>query len=150
MSVTLETGSLQSSNECTQVDMARSLALVSDILPFNKCAPTGSVYTNGVGADCDVLVLGSKRDLYTLFSYGFRKCAATEYDAATSSDWTALRYGDTNVILVYCPELFKRWKSAGEVCRWLASTTKVQRVVLHEMIKNCVSMEVAIERATAG
>ena len=133
---------------CTQADMDKALEYVRGVLPYNSMCPTGSVYTNGVGNDCDVLVYGAKEDLIPLRAAGFVRCSATEYGDATSSDWTAIRLGSINVLLCYCPELYKRWKSAAEVCRWLGHTTKAQRIVLHEMIKNCVDMEVALERAT--
>lgn len=142
MSVSIETGG------CTKADMDTALSLVSEALPFNMMCPTGSVYTNGSGNDCDVLVCGEKADLYKLLQLGYTKCAATDY--AHSSDWTAVRLGNVNVILCYCYELYKRWQSAGEVCAWIGNTTKWQRIVLHEMIKNCVDKETAIVRATAA
>ena len=144
MNVSIETGG------CTKADMGTALRLVSEALPFNIMCPTGSVYTNGSGNDCDVLVHGDRADLYKLLQLGYTKCADTEYGDAYSSDWVAVRLGDVNVILCYCPELYKRWQSAGEVCAWLGNTTKWQRIVLHEMIKNCVDKETAIDRATAA
>lgn len=144
MNVSIETGG------CTRADMDTALRLVSEALPTNVMCPTGSVYTNGYGNDCDVLVYGDKADLFKLRRLGYSACAATEYDDTSSPDWTAVRLGNVNVLLCYCPELYTRWRSAGEVCAWLGNTTKWQRIVLHEMIKNCVDKETAIVRATTA
>lgn len=143
MSVTLETG-----GACGPVEMRKALAEIGTLLPWNEFTPTGSVYTNGAGNDCDVLVLGSFADRQTLELAGFTVCCDTEYGDATSSEWVALRRGDVNVLLCFTSGLYARWKSAAEVCRWLAPTTKQQRIILHEIIKNLASMEVAFERAT--
>lgn len=135
----------------TNVDMPRALQEVQSILGiYRDIRPTGSVYTNGEGADLDVLVHGTHADCCALFRAGFNQCANTEYGDASSAQWTALRRGDVNVLLCYCPELFNRWAAAAEVCRWVGSTTKAQRVVIHEIVKNLASVEVAIERATVS
>lgn len=144
MSVTIESGT------CSPEDMRKAIAEVEAVLGvFIELRPTGSVYTNGMGNDCDVLVLGSLRDRYTLVSAGYEVCGATAYGDASSSDWVALRRGNVNVLLCYSAELYSRWAAAAEVCKWLGGCTKQQRVLVHELVKNHCSLEEAYARAAA-
>ncbi len=137
------------SGTCTQADMDAALREVRAILPFLMMTPTGSVYTNGLGKDCDVLVSGTYRDKSALIAAGFKVCAATEYGDESSSAWVALRKGNINVLLCFSYDLYMRWVVAAEVCKWLRVTTKQQRVVIHEIVKNQVSMESACARASS-
>ena len=121
----------------TQDDLASAVEYVSGLYKGTLVEGTGSVYTNGTGADLDVLVLSL--DPTPLLKNGFIPCCADGY----GGDFRAYRNGDINVILVGDPDFLRRWQIAAKVCRYLGTFNKEQRALIHTMCKYNLTHEEA-------
>lgn len=123
----------------TQDDLANAVGYVNYLYKGTSALVegTGSVYTNGTGADLDVLVLSL--DPAPLLANGFIPCCEDGY----GSDFRAYRNGDINVILVGDMEFFIKWEIAAKVCRYLGTCDKVQRALIHTMCKYNLTHEEA-------
>jgi len=141
MSVPEETGlsSLPEVLALTQADLARAVEYVEGLYKGTLALVegTGSVYTNGTGADLDVLVLSLNPA--PLLTNGFTPCCADGY----GGDFRAYRNGDINVILVGDMEFFIKWEIAAKVCRYLGTCDKTQRALIHTMCKYNLTHEEA-------
>lgn len=142
MSVPEETGlssMLPDIPALTQDDLARAVEYVEGLYKGTLALVegTGSVYTNGTGADLDVLVLSL--DPTPLLNNGFIPCCADGY----GGDFRAYRNGDVNVILVSDMEFFVKWEIAAKVCRYLGTCNKEQRALIHTMCKYNLTHEEA-------
>ena len=123
----------------TRDDLARAVEYVEGLYKGThaRVEGTGSVYTNGTGADLDVLVLSL--DPAPLLTNGFIPCCADGY----GGDFRAYRNGDVNVILVGNIEFFMKWEIAAKVCRYLGTCNKEERVLIHTMCKYNLTHEEA-------
>lgn len=122
-----------------------------------RAALVGSTYTDGAGADRDILVLLREHefkdvDLMTAVR-GLQRLGwevhptADEYGLATQGgyDFASLRSEDVNLLLVDNRAVFDRWVYAAEVCRIVAAhtggTTRELRVALHRYIMDEESVD---------
>ena len=104
--------------------------------------------------DVDVIVLlnGGMDPAYWAPNTGvgrvFESCALEEYESGDSLLWAAKRCGSINLICTIDPEWYSKFTQADEVVCALRLREKVQRIIVHRVVRDSLEAEAAIIEAT--
>lgn len=122
--------------------LAEAIAYAREIFGWKKqLQGVGSVAILGEGADCDVIIKTNslpKDEKLLIEKHGFVKCGG-EYDI-NPDDWTALRKGGVNFILIHKAKHYNSFVSAVEFCsslhkRGCKMDSKEIRKFIHEYFR---------------
>lgn len=70
-----------------------------------------------------------------------------EYDTALS-EWGAIRRENVNLMITHSRAFFEGFKMAAQVCKVLRLQSKLERIAVHRVVRDCMSADEA--RAAAG
>lgn len=104
-----------------------------------SCYLVGSCEIQGEGKDVDVMVsvftavhAASVADY--LKSTGYIEQEVLDSESYGPGDFRSLRRNDVNVLLVWTSDVAQKWKTAVEVCKYVKTQTREQRVAIHKIV----------------
>jgi hypothetical protein len=96
--------------------------------------PTGSTYTNGSGADVDIVRFTEDpvQERAALLAAGFEMCGEEDYTSpiGTPDAFFAVRKGLLNIIVVWEYLTYLRWVGFTEIAAKIGCLDKVERIAL--------------------
>lgn len=96
--------------------------------------PTGSTYTNGYGADVDIVRFTEDptAEREALLAAGFTLCGEEDYSSSvgTPDAFFAVRKGLLNIIVVWDYLSYIRWVGFTEIAAKIGCLDKVERIAL--------------------
>lgn len=103
------------------------------------CCLVGSCEIQGEGNDVDVMVsafAAHHADPIAdyLKSTGFIEQEVLDSEEYGPGDFRSLRKNDVNVLLVWESDVRDKWIAAVEVCKYVETKTREQRVAIHKII----------------
>lgn len=98
--------------------------------------PTGSTYTNGAGADVDIVRFTEDptAERAALLADGFTLCGGEESYSLDGDTFFAVRRGLLNIIVVWDYLLYLRWVAFSEVAAKIGTLEKVERIELSKAL----------------
>lgn len=98
--------------------------------------PTGSTYTNGLGADVDIVRFTEDpvAERAALLADGFSLCNGDESYNLDNDTFFAVRRDLLNIIVVWDYMLYLRWVAFSEVAAKIGTLDKVERIALSQAI----------------
>lgn len=105
-------------------------------MPWTQDWPTGSTYTNGSGADVDIVRFtenptATRADL---LADGFTLCNGDESYSLDGDTFFAVRKDLLNIIVVWDYLLYLRWVAFSEVAASIGTFDKVERITLSQAL----------------
>lgn len=98
--------------------------------------PTGSTYTNGCGADVDIVRFTEDpvAERAALLADGFALCNGDESYSLDDDTFFAVRRDLLNIIVVWDYMLYLRWVAFSEVAAKIGTLDKVERIALSQAL----------------
>lgn len=98
--------------------------------------PTGSTYTNGSGADVDIVRFTEDpvAERAAMIENGFDLCGVGESYSLDGDTFFAVRKGMLNIIVVWDYMLYLRWVAFSEVAAKIGTLDKVERIALSQAL----------------
>lgn len=105
-------------------------------MPWTQDWPTGSTYTNGAGADVDIVRFTEdpQETRAELLAAGFSLCNGDESYSLDGDTFFAVRKDLLNIIVVWDYLLYLRWVAFSEVAAKIGSLDKVERIALSQAL----------------
>lgn len=105
-------------------------------MPWIQDWPTGSTYTNGSGADVDIVRFTEDPQVTRadLLADGFTLCNGDESYSLDGDTFFAVRKDLLNIIVVWDYLLYLRWVAFSEVAAKIGALDKVERIALSQAL----------------
>lgn len=105
-------------------------------MPWTQDWPTGSTYTNGSGADVDIVRFTEdpQATRADLLAAGFTLCNGDESYSLDGDTFFAVRKDLLNIIVVWDYLLYLRWVAFSEVAARIGTLDKVERIALSQAL----------------
>jgi len=105
-------------------------------MPWTQDWPTGSTYTNGSGADVDIVRFTEDQQATRaeLLAHGFTLCNGDESYSLDGDTFFAVRRDLLNIIVVWDYMLYLRWVAFSEVAAKIGTLDKVERIALSQAL----------------